>query len=1272
MATYFTNDFELNKCGSSDKPFIVSWDQTNSVENFVSTCTGSITNVTISGGTPPYILKVRYPDGTLGRAGNNFTNLCAGQYTATTQDASLSSTTSFITILPLTAGTLTAGIEDDSCLYNINQFCSIRVSGFTHTSDNFTYLLYKDTNLYDSYIGKTGEESHLFSNLTHGNYTITAYDGNSSSYKSEKTELCTCLNGYTLDSSVVYKKVTNTFTGLTPSDIVGDWRRFNVFNNHRIVFRTGVGPHTLPPFNSNPDAIVFETGLKPDGTFNSDDPYTWFYTGETSTRKTENTVDWYLGEYNLDMEDGDNVGPAGYTTTADVGKFYFNTVINKFVVRYEVANTINTWFTINATQNRGQNVLPISTAGRGAYILTGSSAYQSVSVPSTANMGYTPTGTTMDVVQWNNLVSTSDAGVILNTNSNKTVLLASTCKYLNYVHQMSLGSQSADDDSIGVILATFIDSDGLYGPPGIPHMLSLKFNNAGLSSSAVNIEFNSNENEVYAFRQEGRRTVNCGYETPQGCTSTSVDYPITGYSTTILKNNYDKSPFTQNDYNVQGTTFLRIERSGNLGEKFNIKMTDALVAADVGTATSFNSDYEIDFNLLDKSTWVGNDASAPYFAEEKDLYRFLGSQSIGYLQRSQPDSLFYNISFTGTQSNYNFTSLAYGGSSTEQFELGLPDLSGVDMSTDTTTDFYNSIGGGGEIGNPTIPRIRPRPTVSMQTTQIPIVKTSGATKISDSTDKYVIYDNDNLEVGKEEPCVEFNFEWTRNTTDLLNNNMIPYYSIHPYIPEQRAFNPTPSITRIFDNPRGRQFIEAEDKEVIGEGITITDCIKLSQIGSGSEFIIKPNYIIKDKLENMETTPCNVIMESVTGMTTGLTKTDRWYDTFDPNPDFKVVGNTDSTGILNWGVDGKIYTREYGLYDESTDFYFLRKPPSVAANLETNDILYGINNSCGKLTSQQIVVSPASGTTGTTLSPLVVSGQPYTVTLDFPAAGPLQVILNGLTLFASQEEDFSDGGDYYFDGNSQLKFKPDTVQGYDLINLIYVPGTFERSYYYDSYIVPSSIPNVSGGTSVTGNTLYTNGYYYFFQTTYTPIGDVGITLNGTVLSPNSDFKLIKNNTIQFTGIQYPDGLTENDIIGQFYFTKFNLLGAAGTKNPSINVTVPPSFYYVYELLLIVRDESGVIVYTEKQVCKPNENSTIDQIVNSGSERIRGVEKTFTVEVPEPGKYSYNIVTKTIYTLINGETISNSYSSESYSFSISDAVFYDESGDNEINITPSSTY
>ena len=129
------------------------------------------------------------------------------------------------------------------------------------------------------------------------------------------------------------------------------------------------------------------------------------------------------------MVDGDNVGPAGYTAAADVGKFYYNTIINKFVYRNRVGTTNNSWYTINSTANRGQNVYPIATPGAISPIITGSSAYDSISVPATTYMGYTVTGATNDVVQWNTLASGTDA-LELDTNTNIPIFLASPCKLL--------------------------------------------------------------------------------------------------------------------------------------------------------------------------------------------------------------------------------------------------------------------------------------------------------------------------------------------------------------------------------------------------------------------------------------------------------------------------------------------------------------------------------------------------------------------------------------------------------------------------------------------------------------------------------------------------------------------------------------------------------------------------------------------------------------------------------------------------------------------------
>ena len=76
----------------------------------------------------------------------------------------------------------------------------------------------------------------------------------------------------------------------------------------------------------------FETGLKPDGSIETDNPYVWLFTGATADRKTDNNIDWYLGALYYPMLDGQQSGPPGLTAVGDIGKFYFNTAINKFVM----------------------------------------------------------------------------------------------------------------------------------------------------------------------------------------------------------------------------------------------------------------------------------------------------------------------------------------------------------------------------------------------------------------------------------------------------------------------------------------------------------------------------------------------------------------------------------------------------------------------------------------------------------------------------------------------------------------------------------------------------------------------------------------------------------------------------------------------------------------------------------------------------------------------------------------------------------------------------
>ena len=77
-------------------PYIFSYEKTNSLNNdAIGNCNGSITNVTLSGGTPPYKISWLGPSSYTSRS-TNLTNLCVGTYTATTTDPNSLSNTSTI------------------------------------------------------------------------------------------------------------------------------------------------------------------------------------------------------------------------------------------------------------------------------------------------------------------------------------------------------------------------------------------------------------------------------------------------------------------------------------------------------------------------------------------------------------------------------------------------------------------------------------------------------------------------------------------------------------------------------------------------------------------------------------------------------------------------------------------------------------------------------------------------------------------------------------------------------------------------------------------------------------------------------------------------------------------------------------------------------------------------------------------------------------------------------------------------------------------------
>jgi hypothetical protein len=115
-------------------------------------------------------------------------------------------------------------------------------------------------------------------------------------------EIIPCVDYFVGCGEVV--ECDNEFVDIGPSsdpdDIFNNWYRFAFFGTRTITFSP------IPGQNS---------GLQPDGTIITDNPAFYFYTGVTNT--------YYLGEFNISMTEGENIGPF-VLQNSDLNKFYYN------------------------------------------------------------------------------------------------------------------------------------------------------------------------------------------------------------------------------------------------------------------------------------------------------------------------------------------------------------------------------------------------------------------------------------------------------------------------------------------------------------------------------------------------------------------------------------------------------------------------------------------------------------------------------------------------------------------------------------------------------------------------------------------------------------------------------------------------------------------------------------------------------------------------------------------------------------------------------------
>ena len=1197
-------------------------------------CTGSITNLVLAGGTGPYTLSWVGPSSYTANT-TTLTTLCTGAYSGTVTDVYGSASTEVIIIGNIPPVSLSASVIDNSCMTNASKYCQIKVHTFTHTQPEVKYNLFKDGTLEDTvtYIG-SGNHPHTFKNLTEGGYTITAHDGNFYTYESTSVSGC---------------GATNTTTGnMSASTIVENWTRVSALGDYNKYFH---GPAATYPtgyfaekmfftdFTDGEGAWYITNGLattgvdeskstvKKDGEetsrsaeeldyytvaevktekvvkesegdkkvtkviedYSAYAPYFWFYTGATATRLTDSSKDWYQPNVPLAQQaahEGQDVGPTAISKTiANAGTFYWSTKIKRFVVLFytAVVGSNYQWVTYNPRNNQGKEANPSAATG-----LTSSANWGCQPI---TNNQFTISGTNNTVVSATTKQMDNGVGsCMIQCTSNSGIAngFISSCSYLNYTHEVTLGSTDIDDDTIGLYLAWFRDNLGEYGPKNVSHNLALTFSNKnGAAAPVIQLLYNYG-NSASAF------------------SSINNEQPWNSTFTSTLSTSPSPYRFVSgNNFNAQGNVRVKVTRSGQQGELFKIQMTDTMgntgatqthASSFIGQTNDYNPDYELNFSLLNSTTWTGRTTSVKSdLVTGTELNKFLGSQSYGYNTSSQPKTQFFDIAFTGYQSNFEVVATKAGVSKSSYFELYNSKTLNV-SHTNPVNDDWNKSFGSAYPGTPEVPVIRPSIKVEMQTYLEPQVDITGATKIDISAKRYYVYYCDEITE------VPLKLRWVTETAEMRNNNAYAKYSIFPYVPEYGEFLNKPLVSRLFDNVTtilsGTSAIYTEvNDEVPIQNFPCQDFW---------EYCIKPSSIVKDKLKDIYYSGCKV------NRTSGTTST--WFDTLDLNP---------------------TPTTEYGIYDRDRDYYLILVSKPSIPDIATAQLNYEPNAQEAKVYNQRLTV--ITGSTGTTATTFSIQNRTFITPLDYQTDGNMQVTVNGITLFkASTLVDGEVDGDFMSDGRT-LTINKNTLMDGDLINMFYVPNTTSRSNYSQYINVPAS-----GVTSAKTSNLYYKDIYYNINLDYEPLGDIGLVFNGTVLFAGADFKQIKNRRLQITAVQHPGGIQPGDRLVVFYYTKLTVQGIADTSSPLVTINATTNVRNNEEIKLLVYNSTGTTVYT--QTTKLPRGTSGPQTV------------LMNINVPGPGDYTYNVISYREYPLIDNNIVRTKNETERIPFKMTPSTYY----------------
>ena len=1148
-------------------------------------CNGSIVGVNISASTNSAPYLVSWSGTNTSYTANTFdiSNLCADNYVATITDYTGATATTTITLSAFTVPDITASLTNDDCVLDPNKRGTITVENSTTTTPTYTYELRKNNKLLDTYYGNTGNTNHSFSGIENGLYTVTVMEEKIIDFNTRPSQSgCTEYN---------FNDGGTPYGWLLPNVIGNTWENFLPNAPFHLSFLPG-SPGWGPATGGT--QIYYEAGLLPDGTIDTVNPYVWFYTGNTLTRKTDLGQDWYLGVSALTTEEGNNnVGPDIARSVTNIGKFYYNSVISKFVYLWPSYGAVISWITYDPRENYGIPGNPRSSNLTGAtsgFSITNVSAVDVTVDPSSGNVaafsGIYPDGGTDGKFYASSTANNASIGGML-----------SLCSYNNYSWQTTFNA-TADNDNVYIFLSAFRDDTAKYGPSGVTYSLYLQFNGTS-GKIAIGQQAGSSG---YGIKRDGYQFRNCF----QGACTTNN--PNAGKVTLAAYGTY-LTPFSAGtgSWNNIGAVRVKVDRTGTVGEQFKIQFTETMGSGSsatraVGQSNGYNSRYDINFNLLDTSTWSGNTFSAydSYdFLDRYDLCKFLGSKKIGYGQGSQPSLSFYHITFTGNPSQQDILPPDCGNSQGPSNTITITATTGTTTNIIKTnnTSSYSST-------EPNVPRVNPRVNVSLQTMPSPNVSIVGLSKPNVKL---------NTQIGNKPALSVYNASqggggeikvyYGGNNADMLLGNMYAKFRIYPYITEEEMVATAPVYEAIFDTLPS--YYDSTSQSNI---LSASTFIPWSGFCTGSswEYIIRPSYLFKDKTSS----------------------NDIWIDTAS-YPSSKMVSN-------------------------SQDFYMalVKDPPIPVLALDNFRIPFSIPQMMIETTVVTNMPSPKSPEfSSATYTHQIRSAQP---SIPFVTVNGVVVSegSSGVTSFDSITSaggtDISNyhtilpTGDYKLSlGNRAVTFFSETVQNGDQLQFIYdaVGGSWAQF-----FTMPETV------TTIDTEMIFEENGYYYINLEKQSFGAVALAINGITQGDGmSGYTKVSDTRIQL--LSSLDSYKSGDTFAVFYKTIYMLAGLSMNKEPQIPINYLKDKSLIDTIRVRLFNEDGNIVQELSKIIE--------------ADIVGPVYKTFTLLPPAPGNYKYMVSITRQYPLLNGESVYATSQTDVVPFEITRNVFYSPSGINPRN-------